>query len=169
MKGLDYHRRIREELEELRLLLRKQERSLAKRRLRFLILLKSGECTSQASAGAQIGIKRRAAEKLWKLYHTKGIEGLLEKPHSGRPAKLDEAAKQALQNELDGSRIQTLGQACDLVRQNHDISISPVAMHYYFKAQKIKKKTGRPTNVRPTNVRKDVEGEKAFKKKSFPL
>jgi hypothetical protein len=57
MKGLNYHKAIKEELEALQALYRKQSRTLARRRLRFLILLKSGACCSQGGAGAKIGIK----------------------------------------------------------------------------------------------------------------
>lgn len=163
MRCLDYSKAIGEEEEALRVMYRRQSRSLARRRLRFLLLLKSGECASQALAGAKIGIKTRAAEKLWALYRRKGVRGLLEKPHSGQPPKLDKQIKQALQKELDRSCIQTLGEACSFVLQKHGIAISQSAMHHYFKAEGIKKKTGRPTNVR-----KDVAGEERFKKKSFP-
>ena len=163
MKSLDYGEVIGEQLQELQLLYRKQSRTLARRRLRFLLLLKSGECSSQALAGAKIGIKQRASEKLWALYRTEGIAGLLEKPHSGQPPKLTPKAKEALQKELGKSSIQTLQEACTFVLQKHGIALSQTAMHRYFKAQGIKKKTGRPTNVK-----KDVAGEKRFKKKSFP-
>lgn len=163
MRCLDYSKEIGEEVEALQVTYRKQSRSLARRRLRFLLLLKSGGCASQALAGARIGIKPRAAEKLWALYRKKGVTGLLEKPHSGQPAKLNKQVKETLQKELDRSRIQTLKEACSFVLQKHGIAISPSAMHHYFKAEGIKKKTGRPTNVR-----KDEKGEEVFKKKSFP-
>jgi transposase len=76
---------------------------------------------------------------------------------------LDKRIKETLQKELDRSRIQTLKEACSFVLQQHGIAISQSAMHHYFKAEGIKKKTGRPTNVR-----KDEKGEEMFKKKSFP-
>ena len=163
MRGLDYRKEIKEKVAELRALYRRQSRPLARRRLRFLLLLKSGECTSQGQAGARIGIGQRAAEKLWALYRRKGIAGLLEKPHSGQPPKLNKAAKVALAKQLDSDRIQTLKQACAFVQQNNGIALSQTAMFYYFKAQGIKKKTGRPTNVK-----KDVKGEKHFKKSLSP-
>ena len=163
MKSLDYSKAIGEALEDLESLYRKQSRSLARRRLRFLILLKGGGCTSQAMAGARIGIKQRASEKLWALYRASGLEGLLEKPHSGQPPKWNKKAKDALQKQLDKGCIQTLKEACAFVLQEQGIGLSQAAMHHYFKAQGIKKKTGRPANVR-----KDGKGEEAFKKKTFP-
>ena len=163
MRSLDYNELIKESAAELRLLQRKVQRSVSLRRLAFLWLLKTGRCSSQAAAGAQIGIKLRASEKLWKRYAAEGITALLRPHGGGRPPKLSEAARNALQTELDGSRVATLKQACQFVAQNHSIRISRVAMHYYFKQQKIKKKTGRSSNIR-----KDEPGAEAFKKKSFP-
>jgi transposase len=142
---------------------RRQQRPLARRRLQFLMLLKSGKCSSQAEAGALIGLKARASEKLWKLYVGEGVERLVRPRGGGRPAKLTEEAKADLQSQLDESQIATLKQACRFVEQTHGIVLTQQTMHYYFKQVKIKKKTGRPTNVR-----KDVAGEEQFKKKSFP-
>lgn len=163
MKALNYDESVKESVAELRVLHRRQSKPLFRRRLQFLMLLKSGKCSSQAKAGALIGIKERASEKLWKLYVAQGVEGLLRIPDKGRPAKLTTAAKAALQAELDHSRVATLKQACDFVEQHHGITISQVAMYYYFSREKIKKKTGRPTNIG-----KDNKGEEVFKKKSFP-
>lgn len=163
MKGLNYKESVKERVAELRVLQHKQSNSLFRRRLQFLMLLKSGKCCSQAKAGALIGIKQRASEKLWKLYSEEGLQGLLRTPEKGRPAKLTEEAKADLQTELDQSRVATLKQACLFVAQTHGIVLSEVAMHYYFKREKIKKKTGRPTNIH-----KDPQEEEGFKKKSSP-
>lgn len=163
MKGLKYDERVKESVADLRVLHCKEDKPLYRRRLQFLMLLKSGKCSSQAKAGALIGIQARAAEKLWKLYQTQGVEGLLRRPDKGRPAKLSEEAKAALQEELDQSRVATLKQACLFVAQHHGIVLTEVAMYYYFKREKIKKKTGRPSNVG-----KDPQAEEVFKKKSFP-
>lgn len=163
MRALNYEEAVKEGLEELRVLHRRQQRPLARRRLQFLLLLKSGKCSSQTKAGALIGLKARASEKLWKLYVEHGVEGLLRPRGGGRPPKLTQAARKDLHSELDGSRVATLKQACSFVEQTHGIVLTQAAMHYYFKQEKIKKKTGRPTNVR-----KDVSGEEQFKKKSFP-
>ncbi len=163
MKGLNYDEWVKESIVELRILHRKQNSALFRRRLQFLMLLKSGKCSSQAKAGVLIGIKARASEKLWKLYREEGVPGLLRTPEKGRPAKLTQEAKADLQQQLDDSRVATLKQACSFVEQTHGIVLTQVAMHYYFRREKIKKKTGRPTNIR-----KDEEEEEAFKKKSFP-
>lgn len=163
MKSLNYTEAVKESVVELRVLHRRQSKPLFRRRLQFLMLLKSGKCCSQAKAGVLIDIKQRASEKLWQLYVAEGVEGLLRLPARSRREKLTTAAKAALQQELDQSRVVTLKQACAFVAQHHGIQISRVAMHYYFSREKIKKKTGRPSNVR-----KDGQAEEDFKKKSFP-
>ncbi len=163
MKALNYKEAVKESMKELHTLHRRQQRPLTRRRLQFLMLLKSGKCSSQAKAGALIRLKARASEKLWKLYVTEGVEELLRPYCGGRPPKLSEAARQDLQTELDASRVATLKEGCQFVWQHHGISLSQVALYYYFRQQKIKKKTGRPVNVR-----KDEKGEEQFKKKAFP-
>jgi transposase len=163
MRVLKYCKAIQQSAARLKQLRDKQKGALYYRRLHFLYLLKSGSCITQAAAGGQIGIKERGAQKLWHLYQSKGLQGLLEKSHAGRPSKLDEPAKEVLQKALDSDKLQSLQQACDLVKSEQGISISPSTLHYYFKAMGIKKKT-----ARPTSVRKDEKGERVFKKKSFP-
>ena len=124
MKGLNYEVMVKESVKDLRILHRKQSNALFRRRLQFLMLLKSGQCSSQAKAGVLIGIKPRASEKLWKLYVTEGLQGLLRTPEKGRPAKLTQEAKATLQTQLDYNRVATLEQACCFVAQNHGILLT---------------------------------------------
>lgn len=161
MRVLHYGKAIKQSSDWLKQLRDKQSGVLYYRRLHFLYLLKSGSCTTQAAAGGQIGIKERGAQKLWHLYQSQGIKGLLEPSHAGRPRKIDEQSQEALQKALDTDKLQSLQQACDWVKRQQGISLSLSTMHYYFKAMGIKKKTGRPTSVR-----KDETGERAFKKKA---
>jgi transposase len=157
---INYQTAIKESAEELAALLRKQNTSLLRRRIRFLLLLKSGKCLSQAEAGAHIGLGLRGAEKLWKLYGTKGIEGVLEYPFKGRKSKLSEPLKQALHEHLSKDSIQTLCEACTFVKKKAGVQISKPGMLYVFRAMGIKKKTGRPSHVH-----RDEKGAEAFKKK----
>ena len=82
---LDYRKAIQETEQRLFTLERSQTKALLRDRMRFLRLLKSGECTSQAQAGRLIGLKLRASEKLWRKYRERGIEGLLTYPYRGKP------------------------------------------------------------------------------------
>lgn len=63
---LDYQKLIKESEATLRGLEKAQSKALLGDRMRFLRLLKSGECGSVAAAGRGIGLKRSASEKLWR-------------------------------------------------------------------------------------------------------
>jgi transposase len=132
--------------------------------MRFLRLLKSGECTSLAGAGRQIGLKLRASEKLWRKYRQEGVQGLLDYPFKGYSGKLSCEQQQQLLEELHSARFQSLHQGCQYVKKAFGISYSIPGIRYVFEQLKVKKKT-----ARPTHVHKDEEGEKRFKKKSFPV
>ncbi|MBD0350815.1 MAG: winged helix-turn-helix domain-containing protein [Flavisolibacter sp.] len=157
---LDYRKAIKEGEQELLSLERRQNYSILRDRMRFLRLLKSGECPSQAKAGGQIGLGLRGSEKLWKKYRREGIEGLLTYPYEGTKGKLTEKQEQQLFKELQRDDTSTLQQACDYVEQKFGVSYTVPGMDYVFKPLKVKKKTGRPVY---TN--KDYKAEKHFKKK----
>src|SRR5215210_6878797 len=93
---LDYHKAIKETQEQLWSLERHQNKAIVRDHIRFLRLLKSGECPSQAKAGQQMGLKRRASEKLWSKYQQQGIQGLLAYPYQGTKGKLSEKQLQLL-------------------------------------------------------------------------
>jgi transposase len=128
--------------------------------MRFLRLLKSGECTSQAKAGKVIGLGLRGAEKLWKKYRTEGLHGLLTYPYTGKREKLSEEQKQELLTELCKDQMQSLGQVCQYVEAQNGVHYTIPGMCYVLRRLKVKKKTGRPLYYN-----KDKKGEKHFKKK----
>lgn len=164
MSNLDYRKEIKETESKLFDLERKQTHALLRDRMRFLRLLKTGECASQAKAGQVIGIGLRGSEKLWKKYRTEGLQGLLDYPFKGRKQKLDQQGKQALIDELSKDSTQSLQQACTFVEQQTGVYYTLSGMHHVLKRLKIKKKTGRPVHYQ-----KDVKGEKRFKKKDSGL
>jgi transposase len=157
---LDYGKGIKESEQELFLLERGQSYALLRDRMRFLRLLKSGACPSQAKAGWQIGLGLRGSEKLWKKYCQEGVEGLLRYPYQGTKGKLTEKQEQQLLKELKKDKTQTLKQACGYVAQNLGVRYTVPGRHYVVERLKVKKKTGRPVYNN-----KDDKGEKQFKKK----
>ena len=156
---LDYRKAIKESEAQLRELERGQSKALLRDRMRFLRLLKSGECTSQAAAGRQVGLKLRASEKLWSKYCTEGLRGLLAYPYKGSKGKLSEEQEQFLQEALRTTQIQSLQQGCQYVAETFEVSYTPSGIRYVFQRLKVKKKT-----ARPSHVHKDEAGEKRFKK-----
>jgi transposase len=127
-----------------------------------LRLLKSGVCHSQAAAGTYIGIKQRASEKLWKKYREQGIQAFIHYPFQGTRGKLNEAQKHQLSEELKQGKIQTLSEAKTYIEKHFGITYTVGGVCYLFKQMHIKKKVGRPSNVR-----KDTAGAQTFKKKYF--
>jgi transposase len=162
-RSLDYQKAIRESGAVLFGLERHQSKALLRDRMRFLRLLRSGECTSLAAAGRQIGLKLRASEKLWRKYREEGTQGLLDYPFKGSTGKLSGAQEQQLEEELHSARFQSLHQGCQYVEKTFGISYTPAGIRYVFQRLKVKKKT-----ARPTHVQKDEAGEKRFKKKLPP-
>lgn len=162
-RRLDYPKAIKESEAALRKLERSQTKALLRDRMRFLRLLKSGECTSQAEAGKQISLKRRAAEKLWSKYRTGGLSGLLNYPYKGAKPKLSEAQGERLQAELRKDGIQTLQQGCLYVAKTFKVTYTPAGFSKVLRRLKVKKKT-----ARPSHVHRDEEGAERFKKKDFP-
>jgi transposase len=160
MRSLNYSEQIKESEEELLTLERKQTKGILRLRVRFFRLLKIGECSSQASAGERIGIKRRQSEKLWGRYQKEGLAALLVYPFKGHKERLSEAQKQTLEEKLQGDEIQSLLEGQQYLQEHEQLHFSLSGVHYLFKRLKIKKKTGRPVHV----VR-DHKGAETFKKK----
>lgn len=160
---LDYRKAIKESAEKLRALERSQPKALLRDRMRFLRLLKSGECTSQAQAGRSIGLKLRASEKLWRKYREQGVAGLLRYPYPGKKEKIPEQLKEDLQEELAKGQTQNLQQVQHFIEEKSGVHYTIAGVYYVLERMKIKKKTGRPQYYD-----KDKQGEERFKKKSSP-
>jgi len=160
---LDYRKAIKESEAQLRDLERKQSQALLRDRMRFLRLLKSGECTSQAQAGKAIGLGLRGSEKLWKKYRLEGVQGLLAYPYRGTQGRLSAEQKQQLEAELSRDQLQSLEQVAAFIKERFGVCYTTPGVFYVLRSLKVKKKTGRPLYHD-----KDQRGEKRFKKKSFP-
>ena len=143
--GLAYGEIIIESVEQLQTMLNKAHEPLIRRKLRFLLLLKQNKGMSRATAGKQLGLLPTGAEKMWKLYHTVGIESFIEYPFKGRKSYLDTAQKSWLQQELKKDTPPSLSKACQLVEAHCGVHYGASGMHYVFKCLAVKKKTGRPS------------------------
>src|SRR3954462_1039849 len=98
--ALDYGEVITESVEQLQEMLKKVHEPLIRRRLRFLLLLKQNKGMSRAAAGKKLGLLPTGAEKMWKLYHTAGIDSFVDYPFKGRKSYLNQQQKSWLQEEL---------------------------------------------------------------------
>ena len=138
-----------------------QSKAFLRDRIRFLRLLKSGQCSSQQRAGALVGLSLRSSQRLWEQYREGGIKALLIYPYQGLPCRLSKEQISRLKAYLAEDRVQFLYEAKHYIREHFGLRYSLSGVHYLFRQLKIKKKTGRPSNHR-----KDEKGAKAFKKTS---
>lgn len=163
---LDYSTAIKEEAAFLKSTLQRTHQPLTKRRLRLLLMLKTTPGLSCAKAGATMGLTLRGAEAMWKLYRKSGFEAYVDYPFKGRPSSLSTEDKQWLEEDLKNNDTLTLAVAAEKIKVHTGAkeALSPQAVHYIFKALKIKKKTGRPAHIN-----KDEAKVEAFKKTSSRL
>jgi len=146
--SLNYPSLIKESAETLESLLKSQSESLQRDRLRYLLVLKRGDCKTQDCASTHINVSTRQGQRNWKLYKEKGLKGLLEIPTGGAPCKLGESEQLMLKKRLEQDDIQFLHEAADYIKDEYGKTYTTPGVHYLFKRLKIKKKTGRPVNIR---------------------
>lgn len=158
---LHYAELIDQSASELQQLLCKQKHSLLKRRLRFLLLLKTTPNISCTAAGLRLGLGERGARKMWDLYHKQGMSKYLDYPYRGKASKLKKEQKEWLLQKATAEELTTLKDTVDLLAQEQHVHYSISAVHYIFKTLRIKKKTGRPSHIH-----KDEGKVENFKKKS---
>lgn len=161
-KRLNYSEEIKESAEELEALEKSQRLTLFRDRIRYLRLLKSGQSITQKSASQAIGIGERQGQRNWRIYIEEGLEGILRPiKRPGAPKKLKEEEIAELKTRLEEDDIQFLHEAVAHVKEKYKKDYTLGGMHYVFKRLKIKKKTGRPINIR-----QDKAGMEDFKKTS---
>ena len=145
--ALDYSEVITESVEQLQGMLKKAHEPLIRRRLRFLLLLKQNKGMSRAPAGKKLGLLPAGAEKMWKLYHTTGMDSFIDYPFKGRKSHLNSEQKGWLQEELKKDTTTSLSKACQMVEAHTGVHYGVSGMHYVFECLGVKKKTGRPSHV----------------------
>lgn len=161
-KRLNYTERIKETVSALEELERKQSEALFRDRIRYIRLLRSGVAMTQKAASEAIGISLRQGQRNWRLYSDQGLKGLLRPiEHPGAPTKLNAEEFEELEKRLEDDDIQFLHEAVSHVKEKYGQEYTVSGMHHVFKRLKVKKKTGRPVNIR-----QDTEGLEEFKKTS---
>lgn len=134
---------------------------LVRDRVRFIRLLKQDSSLSIPAAAEKAGgYKKSWGYSIWKLYEQKGIAAVSLYPFTGTQPRLGKEDEQKLLAALKDDTVYTLHQAALLIKEITGVSYCDSAVWFIFKRLGIKKKTGRPSNVR-----KDVEGAENFKKK----
>ena len=161
-KPLSYDKKIKENVSSLKRLEKSQKEILFRDRVRFIRLLKSGVAKTQRAASEAIGISERQGQRNWSLYQKKGMKGLLQPLNKGGgQAKLEETQLEKLKEALLKKEVEFLQEAVSHVKEKYKKHYTVAGMHFVFKRLGIKKKTGRPSNIR-----QDKKELKAFKKNS---
>jgi len=164
MSVISYQQMITESAKQLFKWEQQQGKAYLRDRMRFLRLLKTGQCTSQAQAGALLGHSQRSSQRLWKRYREGGIKALLTYPYQGKPCRLSNKQKEQLRCYLTHDGVQFLHEAGSYIAARFGVGYSTSGVCKLFRRMKVKKKTGRPSNYR-----KDEKGARRFKKSLPPL
>ncbi|CAN5620412.1 hypothetical protein BH24ACI1_BH24ACI1_26260 [soil metagenome] len=159
---MNYQVVISESSDYLRQLERATKDLKARDRVRFIRLLKIGKATTQAQAGALIGVQERQSQRLWKQYRTAGLSALCQNNYAGGQAKLGAVAQANLRERLQNDDIHTLEKARVCLQAEFGVDYTVGGVSYLFKRMKVKLKTGRPTNVK-----QDKEQREEFAKKNI--
>jgi len=145
---MKYADKIEESAEWLLESEKKRGSALDRDRCRFLRLLKSGECKSQAAAGAAIGLCERHAQRLWQTYRQQGFKGLMHKPSRRGLGKLTAQQISHLRQFLHDDQAQTLEHIQAYLLGSLGVGYSIGGISDLCKRLKIKRKRGRPVNIR---------------------
>lgn len=161
---ISYQETIKESTSELRKLEKLQTDSVLRDRVRFIHVLKKGAAKTQKEAAAQIGVGQRQGQRNWRLYKEQGLKGLIKPPQKGGgQTKLKESEFEELEKYLLEKEVQFLHEAVRHVKHKYKQDYSIPGMHFVFKRLEIKKKTGRPVNIK-----QDKNQLEEFKKTSNP-
>lgn len=127
---------------------KKRGGALDRDRARFLRLLKTGECKSQASAGAIVGLCERHAQGLWQTYRQQGFQGLMQTPSRRGFGKLTSQQISHLRQFLHDDQAQTLEYIQAYLSGSLGVEYTIGGVSDLCKRLSIKRKRGRPVNVR---------------------
>lgn len=145
---MNYANKITEELAFLQLTEKQQTKANSRDYVRFLRLLKSAECTTQQAAASQVNLSLRQAQRLWKTYQQNGLAALIQPRQATYLGKLSTTQISRLRQFLLDDQAQTLADIQAYLAGNLGVEYTIGGVSDLCKRLKIKRKTGRPVNVR---------------------
>lgn len=159
---MDYSLKIHEELAQLQTLEKQQTKAQLRDYVRFLRVLKSGDCTTQAQAAQQVNLSLRQAQRLWQAYQTQGLASLLTARKATYFGKLSTTQISHLRRFLLDDQAQTLADIQAYLKGSLGVEYTIGGVFDLCKRLKIKAKTGRPVHAH------QAPGAREAYKKSFP-
>ena len=157
MLKINYREEIRESPSELRSIYKSLKKARLRERCEVLIWLKSGEISTMQAAMNLKGRNKSTGNRLWKLYQSEGLAGVLGTKHKGQPSPLRD--KPELLSRLKGEGFSSVKQAQAWILEVYGLSYTENGLGNYFRRNKIKLKT-----ARPHHPKQDVAKRSAYKK-----
>ena len=145
---MNYADEITQDLTYLQLLEKQQIKAQLRDYVRFLRLLKAGECLTQEAAAKQVNLSLRQAQRLWKRYRQGGLDSLIQTRQAGYMGKLSTTQMSRLRQFLFDDQAQTLANIQAYLAGSLGVKYTIGGVSDLCKRLKIKRKTGRPVNVR---------------------
>lgn len=158
-----YQLEIKENLDELKKLLRVQKTASDKERIQLLYLLKSEQAQTITMVARLLGRHRVTVQKWLSRYRTGGIENLLaRKPRTGRKQSIPIWAQEALEKQLRQEQgFESYQQICQWLSDQLGIESNYKTVHrlVHYRLQ------ASPKVPRPLSSKKSDEKVESFKKK----
>lgn len=134
---------------------------------RMLALANAIEGMDRKSAAAAAGLERQALTDAIKRYNTEGLEGLRDRPRSGRPRRLTRTQERELaativkgpDPEADGISAYTLDDLCELVETRYKMTYTDRGMSTLIKRLGFSRQ-----KARPHHPERDAAAQAAFKR-----
>lgn len=145
---MDYKTNIQEPLDFLQNLEKQQHNVRIQDNVRFIRLLKSGQCITQKEAAQAINLGTRQGQRIWKRYQTKGIDALIEVKPPTYFGKLSTFHMSRLRQFLLDDQAQTLEDIQAYLLGGLGVSYTIGGVFDLCKRLQIKNKTGRPVHIR---------------------
>lgn len=136
--------------------------------MRMVAIANALDGMKRCDAAAQAGLERQALRDAVLAYNEDGIEGLYDRPRSGRPCKLDTKQRAELvaiirkgpDVETEGFASYTLEDLVRLVQERFSVSYHPEGLSQMLKKrEKISRQ-----KCRPYHPKSDPASREAFKK-----
>jgi len=143
---MKYEGLISEDLEELGEIEKHQKFVQFEKRVRFLILLKSGEAKTQKEAGSTVGWKLRQSQKIWRLYRERGLAGVLEKEDKRGFGKLSSVEISGLNRYLREFGARSLSEIQRYLKESFGVEYTIGGLSDLCIRLRVKLKTARPSN-----------------------
>jgi transposase len=144
---MNYALKIKEDLQTLQIVEKKQAKAQYRDYVRFLSLLKSGQAKTQAQAAQAISLTLRQGQRIWKTYQQSGLQTLITPAQSTYIGKLSTTQISHLRRFLMDDQASTLADIRNYLSGSLGVNYTIGGVADLCKRLSIKRKTGRPVHA----------------------